>query len=51
MKILFIIIQLYICFLTLAIANDEDINELFCQLNEYAKARVIQKTNVFPCNK
>lgn len=30
-------------------AQDEDINSLFCQLNDYAKERVNNQLNVFPC--
>lgn len=32
-------------------AEDEAMNELFCQLNEYAKLRAINNLNVFPCKR
>lgn len=35
---------------TVAKANDEEINELFCELNDHAKDRVMANMNVFPCN-
>lgn len=33
------------------LALNEDINELSCELNDYAVTRVESKLNVFPCNK
>lgn len=31
-------------------AEEDEINQLFCQLNDYAKIRVLNNQNVFPCN-
>lgn len=30
-------------------AEDQEMNDLFCQLNEYAKLRAINNLDVFPC--
>lgn len=44
-----IIVAMLLLINSFIIKTDDDINELFCQLNEYATARVLNKLNVFPC--
>lgn len=43
------ILLIIILLINQIIAEEEDINQLFCQLNEYAKLRVHNNQNVFPC--
>lgn len=46
------IINLIIIFyllITIIQCEDEDINPLFCELNDYAKQRAANNMNIFPC--
>lgn len=46
--IIIFITLLSILHLTLA-NNEDEVNDLFCELNIYAKQRVENNLNVFPC--
>lgn len=44
-----IILTIALIYITLTDAQEDDVNQLFCQLNEYARARVLNEQSVFPC--
>lgn len=46
-QILTIIILLAI--ISIASAIESEVDQLFCELNEYAKQRVLNGNSVFPC--
>lgn len=49
-SILLMIIMLLLIKIITAIQVDDEVNKLFCQLNEYAVMRVNDGENVFPCD-
>lgn len=52
MNITLTILFLFMIFTVLAHAADNtDLHELYCQLNEYAKERAKKELDIFPCIK
>lgn len=51
LKTLISVITILILLSILVSAVDQDLNEIYCELNELARQRVLNNLDVFPCNR